>query len=150
MAGMSCRDALVRLFHDPSVRLTLDEVCDALAKAHNKRWKPSTVDMHLRFYSINHPHRKGHPETEGHCFLFWDGAKRFRRWIPEEDGTWVLRNGRVERVDAVPEEQGSAEPSSPLVDLDDSTIVGPDRKTPLPVIREGAAKGRAARPFRRE
>jgi hypothetical protein len=54
--------------------------------------------LHLNFFSVNNPRRKHHPNTEGKCFLFWDGADGFRKWIPEQDGVWKLANGDLVRL----------------------------------------------------
>jgi hypothetical protein len=96
---MTCQDALRRLFDDPKTFLTREGVYRALDKAYpNRPWKQSTIYLHLNFFSVNNPRRKYHPSTEGKCFLFWDGKDGFRKWIPEQDGAWELRDGQLVRI----------------------------------------------------
>jgi hypothetical protein len=121
---MTRQEALRKRFADPTTYHTRDAVYEALDKAYpSKPWKRTTISLHLKFFSVNHPQRKHHPLTEGKCFLFWDGDKGFRKWIPEQDGTWVLREEGIVRLgeDGVPEAATSAEaPNS-----DDSAVAGP-------------------------
>jgi Endonuclease NucS C-terminal domain len=121
---MTCQDALRKLFADPKTYLRLDGVYNALDKAYpNKPWARNTIYLHLRFYSVNHPQRKHHPQTEGKCFLFWDGDRGFRKWIPEQDGIWALRDGNLVRLgeDGVVEQSDAVD----LLDSEDSTVAGP-------------------------
>src|ERR1700739_3733962 len=91
---VSCQEALRRLFAAPETFLTLEDVYRELDKAYpDKPWKQSTIYLHLNFFSVNNPRRKHHTNTEGKCFLFWDGADGFRKGIPEQDGVWKLANG---------------------------------------------------------
>jgi hypothetical protein len=120
---MTCQEALRKLFADPQTHLRRDAVYDALDKAYpNKPWKRNTIYLHLIAFSINHPQRKHHRQTEGKCFLFWNGDKGFRKWISEQDGTWVLRDEGIVRVgeECVPEQSISMV----LTDSDDPTVAG--------------------------
>jgi endonuclease len=122
---MTCREALQKIFFDPAVQLTRDEVYEALDKAYpQKPWKRNTIYLHLSGFSINNPSRRHHPATEGKCFLFWDGDRSYRKWIPENDGTWVLRTDGIHRVG----EHG--EPEQPVeaiiaTEVEDPTVAGP-------------------------
>jgi hypothetical protein len=96
---MTCQEALRKLFADPQTSLTRDAVYEALDKAYpSKPWKRNTIYLHLIAFSINHPQRKHHRQTEGKCFLLWDGHKGFRKWIPEQDGTWTLGAEGIVRI----------------------------------------------------
>ncbi len=121
---VTCQEALRKLFTDPETYLKRDAVYQALDKDYpNKPWTRGTIYLHLSFFSINNPRRKHHPKTEGKCFLFWDGSDGFRKWIPERDGTWILREDGIIRL-----EDGNmvAEPILPTTfDSDDSTVAGP-------------------------
>ena len=121
---MTCQEALRKLFADPQTSLTRDAVYDALDKAYpNKPWKRNTIYLHLIAFSINHPQRKHHKQTEGKCFLFWDGDKGFRKWMPEQDGTWTLGAEGIVRVgeDGTPAQVIVAVTS----ESEDSTVAGP-------------------------
>jgi hypothetical protein len=121
---MTCQEALRELFADPSIHLTRDEVYRALDRAYpNKPWKKNTIYLHLFAFSINHHERKYHPQLEGKSFLFWDGDKGFRRWNPEQDGTWILRDGGIVRVGQGGEPLASI--SMEASDTEDSTVPGP-------------------------
>jgi hypothetical protein len=123
-SAMTCQEALRKLFADPQTHLTRDGVYSTLDKAHpNKPWKRNTIYLHLIAFSINHPQRKHHRQTEGKCFLFWDRDKGFRKWIPEKDGTWTLGADGIVQVgaDGAPAELVLAAPSDP----DESTVAGP-------------------------
>jgi hypothetical protein len=121
---MTCQEALRKLFSDPQTNLTRDAVYEALDKAYpHKPWKRNTIYLHLIAFSINHPQRKHHRQTEGKCFLFWDGDKGFRKWMPEQDGTWTLGTEGIVRIG----EDGS--PAQVIVaassESEDSTVAGP-------------------------
>jgi hypothetical protein len=121
---ITCQEALRKLFADPETCLTRDAVYQALDKAYpSKPWTRGTIYLHLSFFSINNPRRRHHPRTEGKCFLFWDGDDGFRKWIPERDGTWILRDDGLVRL----EDGNMAE--QPILattpDSDDSTVGGP-------------------------
>jgi endonuclease len=120
---MTCREALQKIFVDPSIHLSRDEVYEALDTAYpHKPWKRNTIYLHLSGFSINNPSRRHHPATEGRCFLFWDGNRSYRKWIPEKDGTWVLREDGIHRVG----EDGQPElPVETIIatEVEDSTIV---------------------------
>lgn len=121
---MTCQEALRKLFADPQTHLNRDDVYDALDKAYpSKPWKRNTIYLHLIAFSVNHPQRKHHRQTEGKCFLFWDGGKGFRKWLPEQDGTWILGVDGIVRVG----EDGTAEQPIATIssDSDDSTVAGP-------------------------
>lgn len=121
---MTCQEALRTLFDDPTVQLTRDAVYQALDRAYpNKPWKRNTIYLHLIAFSINHPQRKHHPQTEGKCFLYWDGYSSFRKWNPEEDGKWVLTENGVVRAG----EDGEAASMIFIsaAEGDDSTVPGP-------------------------
>lgn len=121
---MTCQEALRKLFADPQTHLIRDDVYDALDKAYpSKPWKRNTIYLHLIAFSVNHPQRKHHRQTEGKCFLFWDGDKGFRKWLPEQDGTWTLGVDGIVRVG----EDGTQEQpiAAVLSESDDSTVAGP-------------------------
>jgi hypothetical protein len=120
---VTCQEALRKLFLDPQTQLTRDAVYLALDTAYpTKPWKRNTIYLHLLAFSINHPQRKHHRQTEGKCFLFWDGDKGFRKWIQEQDGTWVLGEGGILRVG---EDGILDQPVSTPLESDDSTVIGP-------------------------
>src|SRR5258708_10697240 len=88
--------ALKQLFSDPSILLSTEDVYGKLDSLYpDKPWKRNTIYLHLHSFSINHPGRKHHPHTEGKCFLFWTDDRKYRKWNPQQDGLWVLREGRV-------------------------------------------------------
>lgn len=121
---MTCQEALRKLFADPQTNLTRDAVCEALDRAYpNKPWKRNTIYLHLIAFSINHPQRKHHKQTEGKCFLFWDGDKSFRKWVPEQDGTWTLGEEGIIKI------SGDGTPAQVMVPVasesEDSTVAGP-------------------------
>jgi hypothetical protein len=121
---MTCQEALRKLFADPNTFLTRSAIYEALDKAYpDKPWARGTIYLHLSFYSINNPRRKHHPATEGKCFLFWDGHDGFRKWIPEQDGTWVLGKDGIVYVG----EDGAAEQAiaATVPDSEDSAVPGP-------------------------
>lgn len=121
---MTCREALQKLFCDPTVHFTRDQVYEALDHAYpDKPWKRNTIYLHLSGYSINNPIRRHHPATEGKCFLFWDGDRTYRKWIPEQDGTWVLHEDGIHRVG----EEGALEHAAEQLaaETEDSTVAGP-------------------------
>lgn len=122
---MTCREALQKIFSDPDVHLTRDEVYEAMDKEYpHKPWKRNTIYLHLSGFSINNPSRRHHPATEGKCFLFWDGVKSYRKWIPERDGTWVLRENGIHRVGEEGEQEQMVE-TAVLTEGEDSTVAGP-------------------------
>jgi hypothetical protein len=121
---MTCQEALRKLFADPQTNLTRDGIYDALDKTYpTKPWKRNTIYLHLIAFSVNHPQRKHHRQTEGKCFLFWDGDRGFRKWMPERDGTWTLNADGIVQAG---EDGASAQafviaPAEP----EDSTVPGP-------------------------
>jgi len=118
---MTCQEALRTLFADPATLLTRDGVYQALDRAYPQRpWKRSTIYLHLRFFSINNPQRKHHADTEGKCFLFWDGNDGYRKWVPESDGTWELREGVLFRVG----DNGAATAAVASEASEDATVSG--------------------------
>jgi hypothetical protein len=121
---MTCQEALRKLFSDPQKNLTREAIYDALDKAYpTKPWKRNTIYLHLIAFSINHPQRKHHRQTEGKCFLFWDGDRGFRKWMPEQDGTWTLG------VDGIVRSGEDGAPMQTIVgslaESEDSTVPGP-------------------------
>ena len=122
---MTCREALEKLFSDPSTTLTRDQVYEAFDKAYpNKPWKRNTIYLHLAGFSINNPARKHHPVTEGKCFLFWDGDRTYKQWNADRDGTWVLRDDGLHRVGA----DGISEGAAPVIlvnSSEEATVAGP-------------------------
>src|SRR5258708_32831583 len=121
---MTCQEALRKLFADPETNLTRDAVYQAFDKAYpDKPWKRNTIYLHLVSFSINHPQRKHHPQSEGKSFLFWDGDESCRKWIPEQDGTWVLRGDGIVKIG---EEDAPEQPVlTGTPDSEDSTVAGP-------------------------
>lgn len=112
---MTCREALDQMFSQPGLILSRDDVYQKFDEQFpEKPWKRSTLYHHLQAYCINHPGRRFHPQTEGKCFLYFLGDARFRRWNPETDGIWVLKDNMVQPLgeseidleDAGDEEEG--------------------------------------------
>lgn len=156
---ITCQEALRKLFANPETYLARDAVYQALDKAYpNKPWTRGTIYLHLSFFSINNPLRKHHPKTEGKCFLFWDGDGGFRKWIPERDGRWILREDGIVRLEdgnmaeqpilmATPDPDDStvARPSSLSIerDLEDSLVQNLTMLEPgLRLYRDGDVEGR--------
>jgi hypothetical protein len=122
---MTCREALQQMFSDPTKQLTRDEVYEAFDNLYPaKPWKRNTIYLHLAAFSINNPARKHHPETEGKCFLFWDGDRTYRKWNPQQDGTWVLREDGLHPLG----DDGHPRPTPEngfIAELEDATVAGP-------------------------
>jgi Endonuclease NucS C-terminal domain len=97
---MTCRDAIREVFDGETGILTTNRVIDRISAKHTDQpWKRNTISTHLIALSVNHPLRRHHPINSRHAFLFCVGSGRYRLWIPEQDGTWVVTETGVRLVD---------------------------------------------------
>ena len=97
---MTCREAIQAVFAEEDGVLTKQDVIDRLNARHpDQAWKPSTIGGHLVGMSVNHPSSHHYTWLRSHAMLFSLGNGRFRRWDPEQDGTWVQTEAGVQLAD---------------------------------------------------
>ncbi len=96
----TCREAVEEAFKDEDGVLTTNDVISRVYAKHLDRpWKKNTISQHLVGLSVNHPSSRHHPSLRQDAFLFSLGNGRYRKWNPEQDGTWRLTGTGVELID---------------------------------------------------
>jgi len=96
----TCREAIERVFTDDPGVLTTDDVVSRIDDLYPDRpWKKSTISAHLIGLSINHSSSRHYPSLRPHAMLYSLGNGRYRKYHPDEDGTWVVTDYDVELVD---------------------------------------------------
>ena len=97
---MTCWEAIQSVFAEEAGVLTTEQVVQRIYANHpDKPWKPVTISCQLIGLSINHASSRHYPSTRQHASLFSLGNGRYRRWNPEQDGTWALTDDGVRLVD---------------------------------------------------
>jgi hypothetical protein len=97
---MTCWEAVQEVFDNESGILTTREVTDRIyARYPDRPWKENTISCHLIGMSVNHPSSRHYSSIRNHACLFSLGNGRYRRWNPEQDGTWILTDDGVQLVD---------------------------------------------------
>jgi Endonuclease NucS C-terminal domain len=111
---MTCRDAICEAFDGETGILTTKQVIDHISAKHTDQpWKRNTITAHLIALIVNHPLRRHHPNNSRHAFLFCVGSGKYRRRIPEQDGTWVVTEDGARLVDES-EDAIEAEPEAEM------------------------------------
>jgi len=96
----TCREAIEGVFADDPGVLTTDDVVSRIDDLYPDRpWKKSTISAHLIGLSANHSSSKHYPSLRQHAMLYSLGGGRYRKYHPDEDGTWVVSGSGVELVD---------------------------------------------------
>lgn len=99
----TCRQAVEEVFNDidRDTVLTTRAVVDRIYQKYPSRpWKRNSISAHLIGLSVNH-HSSQHQLTlRKHAFLFSLGNGNYRKWDPEKDGIWEIKNGRVLLADS--------------------------------------------------
>jgi len=94
---MTCREAIEEVFANEAGVLSTSQVIERIyAKYPDQPWQRNTIQAHLIGLSVNHPSSRHYPSLRRQAFLFSLGDGRYRRWNPEEDGTWEVTDQGVQ------------------------------------------------------